>query len=372
MTVRIWAMQDGCGWKIVDTLSGDHSRTIRSVAWSPSGSMLATCSFDGTVCVYERNMEGGGKSSGFESIAVLEGHDNEVKCVAWSPSGSLLATSGRDKSVWVWEATPEDDDDNEIDEQEFECISICAEHTQDVKAVAWGLGPGTDGFGDEQVFSASYDNSVKVWQEQDDDWICTHTLTGHQSTVWGVSVSPLNKGIETGSGGATDRIVTCSADKSMKIWRRFTLGKSFVWREVAQLNDHASRPIFSVDWSVHTGAIASGAGDNAVRVIEQDNDNKATLSGSGTMDQAESKDRSKDVSEPEVVQEVWNIKAEVKQAHSGDVNCVRWSPVMVSSASGGGAQQSGQQLLATCGDDETVRIWMYTTGAGGSSVSENV
>ena len=51
-----------CGiWTKAGMLEGSHSRTIRSIAWSPDGVKLATASFDSTVAIWEKSKTSSGK-----------------------------------------------------------------------------------------------------------------------------------------------------------------------------------------------------------------------------------------------------------------------------------------------------------------------
>jgi cytosolic iron-sulfur protein assembly protein CIAO1 len=83
-----------------------HRKTVRSIAWSPSGKSLATASFDTSVSIWERvpgDEEDLDDPGEWECVGTLEGHDSECKSVAYSNDGSLIATCSRDKSVWIWE-----------------------------------------------------------------------------------------------------------------------------------------------------------------------------------------------------------------------------------------------------------------------------
>jgi len=129
-------------FKPAQTIHTEHSKTVRAVAWSPSGRTLATASFDSNVGIWEQERDDqdpdedddlgeGSRGLGagdWECIGTLEGHETECKSVGYSATGTLLASCSRDKSVWIWEVQPD---------AEFECMGVLLEHSQDVKCVAW-------------------------------------------------------------------------------------------------------------------------------------------------------------------------------------------------------------------------------------------
>lgn len=54
--------------------------------------------------------------------------EKEVKSVSWDASGTHLATCGRDNTVCIWAANSDDD---------YECDQELVKHTQDVNMVQW-------------------------------------------------------------------------------------------------------------------------------------------------------------------------------------------------------------------------------------------
>mmetsp|Transcript_8671 Transcript_8671/g.12948 ORF Transcript_8671/g.12948 Transcript_8671/m.12948 type:complete len:339 (-) Transcript_8671:36-1052(-) len=300
-TIRIWKAKnhdwEESGIICIATLEEGQSRTLRCCEWSPDGRMLASASFDGTVVIWESQDR---SNSNWDMIASLEGHENEVKCVCWSPSGQWIATCGRDKSVWVWE---------NLGRGEFECVTVLSGHSQDVKFVIFHpLDSAT-------LFSCSYDDTVKVWKEEGDDWYCSETLSGHGSTVWGVA---LNRD--------GDRMVSCGADLGVLSWEyigrpRDADPSAHEWMQSASLRGLHRYPIYSIDWSKEHGNVITGGGDNCIslcRVGDECGTDKGALAK----------------------------EFQIEEAHDGDVNCVRWNPAA-----------NAAHICATCGDDSLVKLW---------------
>ena len=218
----------------------------------------------------------------------LEGHENEVKCITWSSSGKFLASCSRDKTVWIWEKMGEDD---------YECASVQMNHTQDVKRVTWH--PSED-----ILASSSYDNDISLYCESTDDWSCYATLKGHESTVWAIAFN------ETGNC-----LVSVSDDRCIRVWTFDGDVRSSKWTCISTLENYHERSIYDVSWSPKCNTIVTASGDNSICLIRATKDNKS-----------------------------FGLACRVASAHSGDVNCVSWSP-------------SSSDTFITGGDDGRIKVW---------------
>ena len=200
-------------WEFQNSISGIQERTIRSIAFAPiiSPLILASASFDGTICIWEYS----NTLKDFDCAAQLEGQESEIKAVAWNGTGSLLASCSRDKTIWIWECflpgtVGGSNNSSDGGGGDFDCIAVLSSHEGDVKDVKFAPSHGQWGDGDEILLSASYDNTIKCWAEDAGDWYCAASITGvHTSTIWSLTVAPGGGRIISSSGDGSIGILKC-------------------------------------------------------------------------------------------------------------------------------------------------------------------
>ena len=150
---------------------GSHANRIKSVVFSPDGTLLATGSLDKTVKLWDI-------ATG-TNIATLEGHTREVESVAFSPDGTLLATGSRDRTIKLWDVATR--------------TNIATLEGGSVHALSFSPN-GT-------ILAAGSWGTVKLWNVVTRTEVVT--FEGHTGWVESVVFSPDGKEIVSGAGDGT-------------------------------------------------------------------------------------------------------------------------------------------------------------------------
>ncbi|KAJ5673803.1 hypothetical protein N7462_009242 [Penicillium macrosclerotiorum] len=121
------------------------------------------------------------------------GHTSDILSVAVSPSGRFVATGGRDNRLVIWDA------------ESLTPTKTFTQHRDSVSSLAFARHISTMSSG-EQLFSGSYDRTLKTWSLSGAGHAYVETLFGHQDHVTGVAAMAIDQCVSVGARDRTARL----------------------------------------------------------------------------------------------------------------------------------------------------------------------
>jgi WD40 repeat protein len=403
-------------WHFSTLLTGPDSE-IKSIDFSPPhypANILATSSRDKSVWIWEEV-----EPEEWETIAVLSEHTGDVKCVGWCTGAKRRKVQKRRRAASEKQGNGDGDGDFEMGNGTDGHVNGLLRPTQN----------GNDEDDEDEIVGArpilasgSYDDTIRLWRdvEEEGDWICVAVIASHRGTVWDLKwEGHINYSLLNIPSDATaeeedaviqafetewqPRIVSCSDDLTVRMWRRELsvaekerrrqqrqTGGSITaaapmgfassripsvirpmsamenWVEDAILPQAHVRSVYAVDWSKRTGLVVSCGGDGTIAVYREvpvleaasgPEEGDVVMNGTTTESSSgalSTEDGTTEESEPyKLHKSKWEIVALIEGAHDEyEINHVCWAERRDNDR-----RFDGEEILVSTGDEGDVRIW---------------
>ncbi|KAJ1537070.1 Transducin (beta)-like 1 X-linked receptor 1, partial [Nowakowskiella sp. JEL0078] len=275
-TAKIWTIpfSGASEVKIPITLvhesTTSENRDVMTIEWNPSGTLLATGSFDGFARIWtkEGNLQ-------FK----MSQHTGPIFALKWNNTGELLLSGSVDSTAIVWDAQTGEVRQQfkhhqastlDVDWYDAETFATCSSdkhilvcrlgceeplhkwegHTIDVNAIKWDPSHNL-------LASCSDDKTLRIWSISDDiegKDPCKWVLKGHEQEIYTLRWSPVD-----GKNADEKLIATASFDSTVRIWDVI----QGVVRHTLKLHTDS---VYTISFSPNGKYLASGSFDNTVNI----------------------------------------------------------------------------------------------------------
>lgn len=244
-TVRVFSVRNGS--QTLEAELREHQGPVWQVAWAHPmyGPLLASCSYDRRVLIWKET------SGRWSKLHEYANHDSSVNSVCWAPYelGLVLACCSSDGAVSVLTYTAAGT---------WDAKKINNAHTIGCNAVSWAPEVSAGSVLEAQpqkvlkrFVSGGCDNLVKIWREEEDQWVEEAKLEAHSDWVRDVAWAP-------SVGLKRQMIASCSQDRRVIIWTNDGVGTAWTPHELPTFSD----VIWHVSWAVTGNILAVSGGDN--------------------------------------------------------------------------------------------------------------
>ncbi|XP_031569466.1 nucleoporin SEH1-like [Actinia tenebrosa] len=272
-SVKVWDLGEDGEWKCTGNWK-THSGSVWKVTWAHPefGQVLASCSFDRTVAIWEEQVVGSnhtlthGQSHWVKRASLVDSRTS-VTDVKFAPHhlGLQLATCSKDGTVRIYEAPDIMNLSQWSLQHEIQCKLSCS-------CVSWNLSRNHASMlavgSDDTNPSAGGKVQIHEYYDNDRKWQRVETLMAITDAVHDVAFSPnLGRSYHLLAIASKDvrimKLMPTGSDQGVS-----NLGGGFAKLDislVAQFSDHESQ-VWRVEWNVTGTILASSGDDGCVRL----------------------------------------------------------------------------------------------------------